>query len=120
MTKITEQQFLEMPDRERDAWIDTNIMGYTLEHFGAARWRVGLGGNVPAYSNDYNAMHRVIEKMEDDGFWWHADRIDSGKPCQFWFKKRVNTICPPSGGAEHKDLKLAVSLAAGRAMEKIE
>jgi hypothetical protein len=123
MTAINEQQFLEMDDRERDAWVEQNIMGVDVNisrttdgrFVGADRLDDYENPDVPTYSTDYNAMMRVIEKMRGDGFEFRCLAKDLST-AWFWV---------PMGeerefSARHEDLRLAVSLAAGRALGVID
>jgi hypothetical protein len=121
------EQFLEMDDRERDAWIAENIMGWTdvkLEDLGLPYWSedwdfVGcppeLNGEpdtVYQYSTDYNAMMRVIEKMRGEGYGFSIG--------DFQEKWAVDIFRGFTYSGRHVDFRLAVYLAAGRAKGVIE
>ena len=122
MTKITEKQFLEMPDRERDAWVVENIMGgergiISLGKTKGSVYHAPTGGyeRPHEYSTDYNAMMRVVEKMRGEG--WRVEQV-----CTRLIKN--HSFCELQKGkhrafAASDDPKLAVYLAAGRAKEKV-
>jgi hypothetical protein len=136
MTKITEQQFLEMEDRERDAFIDKRIVGIVCRHqekvwySPSLAWECDSCGKegegfdvctaIPFYSTDYNAMHRVIEKMESDGWGWTIHTLMFNEPDRRhkadFYKHESDLyhyyICA--------DARIAVYLAAGRALGRIE
>jgi hypothetical protein len=119
VTKITEQQFLEMEVRELADWITDNLMD--------GKWpyaRTGKDGEMlpPKYDDDYNAMHRVIEKMRKEHdcivqLVFYSERTG----CQISHTNHVPCRNITSEWwAYNDDAPLAVYLAAGRALGRIE
>jgi len=104
---MKEAEYLELSDRERDAWVDEFIMGLVMVH------------GERKYSTDYNAMMRVVEKMRGDGWeiilgvhnkaWCHLGRNLSDD----WRKAKLHQVT-------NESLQHAVYLAAGLALGVIE
>ena len=103
---MNEKQFLEMDDRERDAFIAEHIMGN--------EWH-----SLQPYSADYNAMMRVADSaMEiDDIHTFDLIGMSYGDR-NVWRAVFHGDYHYHSGWLN--DRKLAVYLAAGRAKGKIE
>jgi hypothetical protein len=128
MTKITETDFLEMPDRNQ--WIAKHIMGWTEIHEEEIEGVGGLPsftvymGVPPGASGEYfeqlddyenwEGAGRIIEKMRERG--WQVTLILSlnyGNLCVMSLDDTIVT------GQHHRE-DTAVALAAGRAMGEIE
>jgi hypothetical protein len=127
---VTETDFLEMPDRERDYWIDRHIIGIECRHMDSVydsktmkstcrscevvyERGGGFDLSVPNYRS-WSGAGRIIEKMRERGWAWDlCDRLDT------WRVTIVNFY----GGkheTDHDDPWTAVALAAGRAIGVIK
>jgi hypothetical protein len=112
---ITEQTFLEIVDYGGlNQWVEMDIMGNLETHH--LKKDVDCFPIYPPYDKDYNAMHRVIEKMQHGGWRWESSFDGSAYYFKFW--AGLSGYDP--GWSLSADLRLAVYLAAGRALGRIE
>ena len=124
---MNEKQFLEMDNRERDAWIETSIMGGAVSYLEKELVYTKTDGfgksyfaKVPEYSTDYNAMMRVVERMEQDRYCMSISRdVSQFRMNQVLFTKIDQPAPRTVFSSLHNDLIIAVYLAAGRALGKI-
>ena len=102
---MKEAEYLELSDQERDAWVDEFIMGLVMVH------------GERKYSTDYNAMMRVVEKMESEGYSWEIGYdMNAYRVLFFHMDTRVNYASQTWA----TNLLNQVYLAAGRALGVIE
>jgi hypothetical protein len=106
--KMNEKEFLALGDRERDAWISHNLLGYELEYDGMCEF---------ANHKDANAMLRVIERMRERGFNCKINIYEDWVYCEF---DSINKVGAKMDDNDDPNLPLAVYIAAGRALEVLE
>ena len=120
---MIEKQFLEMDDRERDVFIERDILGNKV---GVVRSSADnkiestmsfvTMEEVPDY-DDYNAMMRVVEKMESEGYSWEIGCDMNAYMVSF---SHMDSRKNNTANTWATSLLNQVYLAAGRALGKIE